>query len=277
MEQLRSPVMLVRVAALTVVVFHVFAFGLWAPGADARVYYDASLTGFSHGDIFGTSFTYSPAAAWWLQPLQLLPFEAFRTLVAAVNMAGFVYLVGPIFAAAILLSQLLPVWIEFQFGNVNFALGAALVLAFRHPAWYAFPLLTKVTPGIGLVWFAVRRQWRPVAVALGSTALLALPSMVLHAPAWPTWIASLAANAGSDAQVGAPILLRGAVAAAIIAWGARTNRAWTVPVAAALVAHVNSYGWLIGLAAVPLLRDDWRRRTPPSQGDVSAMTTQASS
>lgn len=243
-----------RLACLGIVLFHILGFGLWSPGMDARIYYDVEVGVFGPGEIFGTTFTYSPAAAWWLQPFQLLPFEAFRTLVVAVNMAGFVYLVGPIFAAAILLSQLLPIWMEFQLGNINFALGAALVLGFRHPTWYAFPLLTKVTPGVGLLWFAVRREWRSVLIALGLTVLIAAPSLVLHASAWPTWIGSLGANAGSDAQVGAPVLLRGAVAAAIVAWGARTHQAWTVPVAAALVAHVNSSGWLIALAAPRLVR-----------------------
>lgn len=248
----RQPGQVLRLMALGVVVFHVLAFGLWSPGSDARIYYDVELETFGPGEIFGTTFTYSPAAAWWLQPLQALPFEAFRTLVVAVNMAGFVFLIGPVFAAIILLAQLLPVWMEFQQGNINFALGAALVLGFRHAGWYAFPLLTKVTPGIGLVWFAFRRDWRPLAIAGVATLLLALPSLALHASAWPVWIESLVANAGADAQVGAPVLLRGALAAAVIAWGARTDRPWTVPIAAALVAHVNSSGWLIAFAAVRL-------------------------
>ena len=37
------------------------------------------------------------------------------------------------------------------------------------PSW-AFVLLTKVTPGIGLLWFAIRRRWRDLAIALGVTA-----------------------------------------------------------------------------------------------------------
>lgn len=273
----RNPPILFRWAAVAVIAFHVIAFGLWSPGSDARIYYDVDLGTFGGGEIFGTTFTYSPAAAWWIQPLQALPFEVFRTLVAAVNMAAFVYLVGPVFAAVILLSQLLPVWMEFQQGNINFALGAALVLGFRHAGWYALPLVTKVTPAVGLVWFAVRREWRSLAAAAVVTLIVVAPSLVVHASTWPTWIESLAANADADARVGAPIVLRATLAAAVVAWGARTERAWTVPVAAALVAHVNSGGWLIGLAAVPLLREEWHRSQSSAQRDASAMTTQASS
>lgn len=262
---LRNPWRMLQWAGLAVVIFHALAFGLWSPGSDARIYYDVELETFGPGEIFGTSFTYSPAAAWWIQPLQELPFEAFRTLVVGVNMAAFVYLIGPVFAAVILLAQLLPVWMEFQQGNINFALGATLVLGFRHAGWYALPLVTKVTPAVGLVWFAVRREWRSLATASVVSLIVVVPSLALHASAWPTWIESLVANAGADAQVGAPILLRAALAAAVVAWGARTDRAWTVPVAAALVAHVNSGGWLIGLAAVPLLTDYRGRSSRTSQ------------
>lgn len=265
MTVLRDRWRLLQLAGLAVVAFHALAFGLWSPGSDARIYYDVDLETFGGGEIFGTTFTYSPAAAWWIQPLQALPFEVFRTVVVAVNMAGFVYLIGPVFAAVVLLAQLLPVWMEFQQGNINFALGAALVLAFRHPGWYAFPLLTKVTPAVGLVWFAARREWRALVMATVVTLVVILPSVVLHASTWPTWFGALMANAGADAQVGAPIILRAALAAAVIAWGARTDRPWTVPVAAALVAHVNSGGWLIGLAAVPLLRGDRQRSARTSQ------------
>lgn len=264
---LRSPWRVLQWVGLAVVIFHAFAFGLWSPGLDARVYYEVELESFGPGEIFGTSFTYSPAAAWWIQPLQGLPFDAFRTLVVAVNMAAFVYLIGSVFAAVLLLSQLLPVWMEFQQGNINFALGAALVLGFRHAGWYAFPLVTKVTPAIGMVWFAVRREWRSLVAAAVVSLIIVVPSLALHAPTWPIWVESLMANARVDAQVGAPILLRTALAAAVVAWGARTDRAWTVPVAAALVAHVNSSGWLIGLAAVPLLAD-YRERSATTPQSV---------
>jgi hypothetical protein len=258
------PAALLRLAALGVVVFHALAFGLWSPGADALIYYGADLSDPSPGHIFADTFTYSPAAAWWIQPLQALPFQVFRLLVVAVNMAGLVILIGPTFAAIVLLAQVLPIWLEFQQANVNFAVGAALVLGFARPGWYALPLLTKVTPGVGLVWFAVRREWRQLAMAVGITLLVALPSLVLHADAWFAFIRSLLVNAQVDAEIGAPILLRGALAVAVIAWGARTNRAWTVPVGAALVAHVNSYGWLVVLGVVRLLATRQRASAPGS-------------
>ncbi len=46
-------------------------------------------------------------------------------------------------------------------------MAAAIALGFRYPATWAFVLLAKVTPGIGLLWFLVRREWRNLAIALG--------------------------------------------------------------------------------------------------------------
>lgn len=43
-------------------------------------------------------------------------------------------------------------------GNIHTLLAIATVLGFRHPAAWTAVLLTKVTPGVGLVWFAVRRE-----------------------------------------------------------------------------------------------------------------------
>ena len=56
------------------------------------------------------------------------------------------------------------------------SMAAAIALGFRYPAAWSFLLLTKVTPGIGLVWFAVRREWRPLAIALGFTGGSSWPS-----------------------------------------------------------------------------------------------------
>ena len=50
------------------------------------------------------------------------------------------------------------------------ALAIACVLALvglGWPAAWALPLLPKVTPGIGVVWFLVRREWRSLAIAVG--------------------------------------------------------------------------------------------------------------
>src|SRR5437867_3643636 len=76
-------------------------------------------------------------------------------------------------------------------GNIHFMLGAAIVLGFRWPTIWAFPLLTKVTPGVGLLWFAIRRDWRRLAIASGLTTAIGLASFALAPHLWFDWVARL--------------------------------------------------------------------------------------
>ena len=79
-----------------------------------------------------------------------------------------------------------PVALELYHGNVHLWIAAAIVLGFRYPWTWAFVLLTKVTPGLGLVWFAARREWRSLAIALGVTAAIVAVSLVLDRQLWPS-------------------------------------------------------------------------------------------
>ena len=83
------------------------------------------------------------------------------------------------------------------------------MLGFRYPWTWAFVLLTKVTPGLGLVWFAVRREWRALAIALGVTAAIVAVSLVLDRQLWSEWISFLSATpeGGSVAQFQIPVPL----------------------------------------------------------------------
>ena len=75
----------------------------------------------------------------------------------AIMLVAVRFLTGPRWFA---LGALLAV-VELSGGNISLLLAVAMVIGFRWPAAWAFVILTKVTPGIGLLWFAVRRAWRP--------------------------------------------------------------------------------------------------------------------
>src|SRR4029078_1809510 len=102
---------------------------------------------------------------------------------------------------------------------------AAMVVGFRWPAMWAFVLLTKVTPGIGLLWFAVRRDGRSLGIALGPTALTVAVSAVLMRGAWLDWfelLVSLAGRDGTWAAIPIQFLVPLALAIALVACGGRT-------------------------------------------------------
>lgn len=145
------------------------------------------------------------------------------------------------------------VWI----GNPQAIIAAAIVAGFRHPAAWAFVLLTKIGPGVGLVWFAVRREWRSLAIVATVTVLVAWVSAVLAPGTWLDFLEFARTNAGTPppvAYVDIPLGVRVAMSLVLVAWGAWTDRQWTVPVAAAWSA-IALYEWsfvLIWLSAIPL-------------------------
>jgi hypothetical protein len=154
-----------------------------------------------------------------------------------------------------------PVAGEVITGNIHILLAAVFVAGFRHPGAWAFALLTKVTPGVGVVWFLVRREWRAVGIVLVTTLAISVVSLALDPAAWASWLGALASSSSvpkSDA-VAIPLAVRLPIALAIVVIGARRGWRWTVLVAALLAVPVMwAYNWrwavmLVGLW--PLLAD----------------------
>ncbi|HEX3428178.1 MAG TPA: glycosyltransferase family 87 protein [Candidatus Limnocylindrales bacterium] len=259
----------VGVAAWALIVLFSDPWGrLWGTGQDARCYWQAILSDpYLHSDWNDPiAYVYSPAFLQLVSPLTALSWQAFMAAWTAILILAVRFLTGPRLLAAGLVFPFAAM--EIAGGNVSLLLAAAIVLGFRWPAAWALVLLTKITPGIGLLWFAVRREWRSLAIALAATAATALVSFVIMPTAWRDWIDVVVANAlagksGTWASVPIPLWIRLPVAIALVVWGARTDRRWTVPVAAMLALPALWYGGLsMLLAVIPLLPE--RVATRPS-------------
>ena len=127
-----------------------------SPAYYARAYYDAHVASvYARPDAASYNAYYdSPAFAQILAPLTALPWPVFIAIWMMIAAATLAYLSGPLLLLVLLFP---PVVIELQVGNIHFLLGLAVALGIQYPAVWAFPLLTKITPGIGILWFAVRR------------------------------------------------------------------------------------------------------------------------
>ena len=233
----------------------------WDQSVDSYAYWATRGGGMYDGHAAGVigAYVYSPAFAQVLTPLTLLPWPVFVTLWTALNLGLVWWLLGRWSLPAMLF---LPIPFEIVSGNVHLLYAAVIVLGFRYSAAWALPPLTKVTPGIGVVWFAVRREWRALAVAIAATAGIAIASWLLDPAAWRTWLGILGESSSTPVTVGwflpVSLLVRLPVALVVVAWAALTGRAWLVPVAVVLampVVWVNSLAVLA--ACVPL----WRTRT----------------
>ena len=200
------------------------------------------------------AFPYTPIAARLFAPAALLPWPTFWWLWSAVLVATAAWL-G--WRRTLMILAFPPVAIELYHGNIHLLLAAAIVIGMRYPAAWAFVLVTKVTPGVGLIWFLVRRQWRHLAVAIGATTALVLVSVIVDGRLWREWIVDgllpVASGPVQQVYIGIPLLIRLPVAALLVAWGARTDRAWTVPAGAALALPVLWLSGLAVLAAIPAI------------------------
>jgi hypothetical protein len=236
-------------------------------GADARTYWGAPYSNPYPGPQLGLpgAYLYPPPFLQALAPLRLLPWEAFQIVWAGLGFAALVFLVGPIGGA--LAVTLLPfVYRDLLVGNIHLMLGAAIVVGFRAPAVWSFPILTKLTPGVGLVWFMVRREWRPLAIALLCTLAIATVSLVLTADLWASWIERMRGDSGRAGDIYVAILaVRVMAAAALVGYAGWRDRPWLVPIAAVVALPILWPDSLaILLACFPLVRSRSLRRDSAS-------------
>jgi glycosyl transferase family 87 len=220
------------------------------PGADGVIYWAVDPGNPYPGATVGgkDAYLYSPAFAQVFSLIGLLPREVFIVgwivLLAAVAW----WLARPWPASLLVLA--LPVSQEILIGNIHLLLAAAIVLGFRWSATWAFVLLTKVTPGVGLLWFAARREWRALFVALAVTGVISIVSFAIAPAVWADWFRLLRRDGGGESWW---LIIRLAAAAVVVTWGALTDRRWTVPLGAMMalpVVWMDSFSMLLGCVAL---------------------------
>ena len=247
---------------------------------DVRWYWEANPADlYPHPELLQQNgYNYSPAFELVVGWGRLLPFDVFTAIWRGILLLALVWLAGP-FTAFVLF--LYPVASEINAGNIQLLLAAAIVLGFRGGSWaaaWAFVLLTKGTPGVGLLWFALRRRWRELAVALGVTAAIAIVTFALWPDRWFGWIRLI--TAGSPPPVppfNLPFLPRFVAAIAIVAIGAWRGWRWPVIVAGTLALpafYTISPSMLVGV--LPFAREAFARwierrgQTLRAQGNESS-------
>ena len=241
--------------------------GFVQTGVDAHSYWNSNPL-----DPYGSvrpgeqdAYFYAPVFTQLLGPLHLLPWPWFIALWTILLSAALVWQTGLWTGFALLA---LPVFADLTVGNIHLLLAAAIVGGFRWPWLWFLPLITKVTPGIGLLWFVVRREWRSLAIALGATAAISLISFVVAPHLWFEWVETLRAVSRDPATsflVPIPLWIRLAAAVAVVIWGARTDRRWTVPVASMLALPILWINGMAMLVAVVALIPEWLGQTPASR------------
>lgn len=256
----RGPVQLTLWVALPCLLVPAFLSRLRAGfiGQDAEAYWMTVRTPHLYGTPGVQRYLYSPAFAQVIHPLAEVPWHGFVTLWIVVEAAAFVWLLWPLDwrwrGIALMLCTR-----ELMLGNVYGLFALVLVLGFRRPGLWAFPALTKITPALGPVWFAVRREWRSLVTSVSITAAIALVSFALAPNLWGQWYDWLRDNGGGSGL----FIVRFAIALGLTVYGARTDRRWLLAPAMVLATPViGGPSPLSLLAAIPRLRSGSPRSGP---------------
>jgi hypothetical protein len=226
--------------------------GLWGDATSLWDVHLSNLYGQAMVDLLGVgAFRYSPVIALLAAPLHSLPWSVYLWGLIVAQAAAIVAMAG---RRAWLIFIFPPVLYELAAGNIHIFMAAAVVLGFRWPVVWSFLLLTKVTPGVGVLWFAFRREWRSLAIALGATVALAVASALIAPDLWGQWFrALLVMNGLPNPTPWPPVLVRLPFVVGLIWWAARTDRRWLLPVAAFLALPTiwaNGFALLAGSIAL---------------------------
>jgi hypothetical protein len=201
----------------------------YGPMFDARAYWTAWQGGmYDTPWLVNGAYSYSPAFAQIIWPLTLLPWPVFA---AAWTLAS----IGCLFWMRVPWMIAFPGVIDdILRGNIHVFLAASIVLVIRgFPAAWTFGIVTKVTPGIGILWHVARREWRNTAIAVGVPFVIVAVSFAAAPSLWFEWFDFLSTSAGASARISViplPLTVRLPIAAVLIAYAARTDRSWILPI-----------------------------------------------
>lgn len=225
-------------------------------GVDAHAYWLA-WRGPMYTTAPGTpdAYLYSPAFAHALWPFAQLPWPVFVALFTVLIAIVLGWLLKPLGWKCAL-----PLWLaglpEIVSGNVFILMALVAVIGFARPESWAFVALTKITPCLGPVWFLARGEWRQLLQSALSIGVIAAVSAAIAPGLWQEWFRFLATHISeAGGPIGSPFvppsIVRIPLGIALVIWGARKNKPWTIPVAMLLCAPVFWLGSFTLLAAIP--------------------------
>lgn len=216
------------------------------------------------------AYHYAPPLVWLVGPLKLLPWPTAYWVWFGLLMLVLVWLAR---SWALAWLAFPPVTAELFHGNVHLLIAAALVVSLRYPIAYPFLVLTKVGTGVAGLWWATRREWRSLAIALGSAVVLVGLSFLTAPSAWVSWVSHIAIVPDQATNLLAiPLLVRLPFAAALVVVAARLGIPWLLAPAVVLgLPLLWFHGLAILVAITPLLKHQQRRRSnAEASGSVPA-------
>ena len=169
------------------------------------------------------------------------------------------YLAGRRMLQMLALIAFLPVAVELRFENVHLFMALGIVLGLRRWPWlFSVGAVIKLSPGLGIVYLALRRRWRDAAIAAVVGLAIVAVSFIADQQLWQAWLGSIQGRADitGNSLLPVPYAVRaGAGLALAVAGGILGRRRGELLLVGAItIANPNLAlnGFAVLAAAVPI-------------------------
>ena len=153
----------------------------------------------------------------------------------------------------------LPVAIELRFENVDLFMAIAIVLGLGRWPWaFAVMAVIKVSPGLGVVYLALRRRWRDAAIAAAAGLAIVAVSFALDPSLWREFLDSVVGRAGvsGNSLIPLPYVVRAVIGFGLVVAGGligrRNGELLLVAGVTAANPNLTLAGFAVLAAAVPV-------------------------
>ena len=274
-EARRRPAWLLVAAAVGASLLVVVAANRWAAPSDEHAYWLAARRLIEGQPLYDPSasivtpftYLYPPPLAQVLVPVvAIVPSWLFSAGWTALMLVALWWLAGRDLVRTLALVAFPPVAVEFWFRNVHLFLAVLAVVGLRRwSGWFAIGAAIKVSPGLGIPYLALRREWRRAAIATGAGLVALLVSVLLTPGAWTAYLDFVRTTdpfqQSSFVAVSFPVRL--ALALAMVGGASRLRAPWAELVLVGAMTVALPSLWFTGLsllvAGVPL----WRTAARP--------------
>jgi glycosyl transferase family 87 len=154
-----------------------------------------------------------------------------------------------------------PVAIELRFENVQLFMAVAVVYGLGRWPWaFAVMAVIKVSPGLGVIYLALRRRWRDAAIAAAVGVAIIAVSVALDANLWRQFFDAVSGQAGiaGNSIVPVPYVVRAVIGLVLVIAGGligqRTGELLLVAAVTAANPNLTVAGFAVLAAAVPIWR-----------------------
>ncbi|HUG30661.1 MAG TPA: glycosyltransferase family 87 protein [Candidatus Limnocylindria bacterium] len=208
------------------------------------------------------AYHYPPPLAQVLAPITLvLPALAYAVLYRAFMLLALWDIAGRRMLSLLALLAFIPAAVALRIENVEIFMALALVLGLRRWPWlFTIGALIKVSPGLGLVYLALRRRWRDLFIATAVGLVITVVSFVLAPDLWRAWLDAIAGRADmvGNSIVPVPYSVRAiagfglAIVAGLV--GRRTGELLLVCAVTIANPGLSLQGFAVLIAAIPIWR-----------------------